>query len=81
MYDKSCVQTVILLNFFMCALVSSYWICKGFYHCDRLSGYRHRLLNLLDTRRTTQHWQNIGRSVGLVLIGKAGNKTLGICAV
>ena len=33
---------------------------------------RHRLLNLPDTRPTTQHWQSVGQSFWSALIGQAG---------
>jgi hypothetical protein len=45
-------------------------LSKGYHHCDPLSGSRHRLLYLPDTRYTTQHWH----SVGPVLFGETGNK-------
>jgi len=35
---------------------------------------RHLLLNLPDTRRTTQHWQSGGRRRGPALIGQAWKK-------
>jgi len=47
---------------------------KCYYHCDPLSGPRHRLLNLPETRSATQRWQSIGLSVGSALIGQAGAK-------
>jgi hypothetical protein len=50
-------------------------LSKGYYHCDLLSSSSHRLLNLPDTRRTTQRWQSVGRSVGPALIGQAGKET------
>ena len=37
---------------------------QGYHHCDRLSSYRHRQLNLPDTRRTTQRWQSVGSNGG-----------------
>jgi len=42
---------------------------KG-YHYDRLSSYRHRMLNLPETQHTTQSW----RSVGPALFSQAGKK-------
>jgi hypothetical protein len=46
-------------------------LSKGYCHCARLSGFRHRLLNLPDMRRMTQRW----RSVVLAFIGQAGKET------
>jgi hypothetical protein len=43
-------------------------------YCERLSSCHHGLLNLPDTRPTTQRWQGVGRSVGPALIGQAGQK-------
>lgn len=55
----------------------AHWVfiifCKGYCHCYLLSRSRYLLLNLPDTRRTTQHWQCSGRSVGPALIGLAWN--------
>jgi hypothetical protein len=45
-------------------------LSKCYYHCDRLSSYRHRLLNLLEMRCKTQRW----RGVGPALIGQAGGE-------
>ena len=35
-------------------------LSKGYHHCNHLSGSRHRLLHLPDTRCTKQRWQSIG---------------------
>jgi hypothetical protein len=57
------------------ALVSFIRLSTGYHHCDRLSSSRRGLLNLPDTRRTMQHWQSLGQSVGPALIGQAVKKT------
>jgi hypothetical protein len=46
-------------------------LSKGYHHCDHLSSFRHRLLHLPDTRRTTQSWRNFGPA----LIGQTGKET------
>jgi hypothetical protein len=38
-------------------------LSEGYYHCDRWSSSRYRLLNLPETWRTKQHWQSVRRSV------------------
>jgi hypothetical protein len=47
---------------------------KGYCHCYRFSSSCHLLLNLPDTRRTTQHWQSGGQTVGPALNGQAWKK-------
>ena len=46
-------------------------LSEGYFSCDRLFSSRHRLWNLLETRRRTPCW----RSVGQALIGQAGEGT------
>jgi len=57
-----------------------YWVfitlSQGYYHCDSSSSFLRRLLKLTDTRRTPQRWQNVGRCVGLALIGQARKTNL-----
>jgi len=57
--------------FFLPAFIA---LSKGYYHCERLASPRHRLLNLPETRRMTQRWQNAGHSAGPALIGQTGEK-------
>jgi hypothetical protein len=67
------VQGVLLPAGPMCrndAVVSLMRISEGYHHCDHLSSYRHRLLNLADKRLMTQRWQ----SVGSALTGQAGKR-------
>ena len=56
------------------AVVNFIKLAKGYYHCHHLSSYRHRLLNLPGTQRTTGRWQNVGRSIDSALMGQAGTK-------
>jgi len=53
--------------FFLPAFIT---LSKGYYHCERLACSRHRPLNLPETRRISQRWQNAGP----VLIGQTGEK-------
>jgi hypothetical protein len=56
-----------------------YWVfvrqSKGYFLCDRLSSFRHQLLNFLDVRRKTQRWYNDGQRVWSAFIGQAGKET------
>ena len=72
-YDISCFFSCLTDNRHPDALVSFIRLFKGHYHCDRLSGCRHRLSNFPDTRLTAQRW----RSVGPALNGKAGEEEEG----
>jgi hypothetical protein len=56
-------------------------LSKGYYDCDRLFSSRYRLLSLPGTRRTTQHWQSVGRGVGPVLICQEEKETPHICFI
>jgi hypothetical protein len=49
-------------------------LSKGHYHCDLLSSYRRRLLNLPDRRRTTYQWQGVGLKVRPTFISQVRKK-------
>jgi hypothetical protein len=49
-------------------LITLHKVC----HCDHVSSSYHRLLTLPDTRRTTQRWQSVGRSIWPAFVGQAG---------
>jgi len=57
--------------FFLPAFIT---LSKDYYQCERLASPRHRRLNLPETRRISQCWQNVGHSAGPALIGQTGEK-------
>lgn len=57
------------------ALLTFFRLSEGYYHGDRLSSYSHRLLNLLQPRRTIQCWRSFGWIIGPALMGQAGKET------
>ena len=56
-----------------------YWLPKSYHHCYSLSSSHHRLLSLSDTRRTTQRWHSLERSVGPAFVGQAEKETPYFC--